>query len=82
MIASPCRISPSSTVSELHCPWYGHNAFGTSLISSGYPAIIMSVRVLSNVSSWIASFFCFFLKFLEDMSPFRGATDTPVLDFW
>ena len=21
-------------------------------------------------------------KFLEDMSPFRGATDTPVLDFW
>ena len=24
----------------------------------------------------------FFLKFLEDMSPFCGATDTPVLDFW
>ena len=23
----------------------------------------------------------FFLKFLEDMSPFCGATDTPVLDF-
>ena len=22
-----------------------------------------------------------FLKFLEDMSPFCGATDTPVLDF-
>ena len=35
MIASPRRISPSSTVSESHCPWYGHNAFGTSLISSG-----------------------------------------------
>ena len=26
------------------------------------------------------SFFCF--KFLEDISPFRVATDTPVLDFW
>ena len=27
-------------------------------------------------------FFFFFLKFLEDMSPFCGATDTPVSDFW
>ena len=25
MIASPCRISPSSIVSESHCPWYGHH---------------------------------------------------------
>ena len=24
----------------------------------------------------------FFLEFLEDISPFRGTTDTPVLDFW
>ena len=24
----------------------------------------------------------FLLNFLEDISPFRGATDTPVLDFW
>ena len=24
----------------------------------------------------------FFSNFLEDMSPFRAATDTPVLDFW
>ena len=24
----------------------------------------------------------FFLKFLEGMSPFCGATDAPVLDFW
>ena len=24
----------------------------------------------------------FFKKILEDISPFRGATDTPVLDFW
>ena len=23
-----------------------------------------------------------FLKFLEDISPFYEATDTPVLDFW
>ena len=23
-----------------------------------------------------------FLKFLEDMSPFCGATDTPISDFW
>ena len=28
------------------------------------------------------SFFLFFFKFLEDMSPFCGATDTPILDFW
>ena len=24
----------------------------------------------------------FFVKFLEDISHFRGATDTPVFDFW
>ena len=24
----------------------------------------------------------FFYKFLEDMSSFCGATDTPILDFW
>ena len=46
MIASPHRISPSSTVSESHCPWYGHKAFGTSLISSGHPVMIVSARVL------------------------------------
>ena len=40
MIASPRRISPSSTVSESCCPWYGHNAFGTSLISFGHPVMI------------------------------------------
>ena len=28
------------------------------------------------------AFFFFLNKFLEDMSPFCGATDTPVLDFW
>ena len=55
MIASPCRISPSSTVSESHCPWYGHNAFGTSLISSGHPVMIVSARALSSRSSLIAS---------------------------
>ena len=27
-------------------------------------------------------FVLLFLKFLEDISPFCGATDTPVLDFW
>ena len=27
-------------------------------------------------------FFVFFLKLLEDMSIFCGATDIPVLDFW
>ena len=26
--------------------------------------------------------FFFFFKFLEDTSPFRGAADTPILDFW
>ena len=31
----------------------------------------------------IADFLCFFFfKFLEDISPFCGATETPVLDFW
>ena len=48
MIASPHRISPSSTVSESHCPWYGRNAFETSLISSGHPVMIVSVRALSR----------------------------------
>ena len=62
MIASPCRISPSSTVSESHCPWYGHNAFGTSLISSGHPAMIMSVIAMcvqhtANISTVVASIF-------------------------
>ena len=55
MIASPHRISPSSTVNESCCPWYGCNAFGTSLISSGYPAMIVSARALSSGSSLIAS---------------------------
>ena len=55
MIASPRRISPSSTVSESRCPWYGRNAFGTSLISSGHPAMIVSARALSSGSSLIAS---------------------------
>ena len=54
MIASPRRISPSSTVSESRCPWYGHNAFGTSLISSGHPAMIVSARALSSGSSLIS----------------------------
>ena len=49
MIASPCRISPLPTVSESHCPWYGCSAFGTSLILSGHPAMIMSARVLQWV---------------------------------
>ena len=55
MIASPCRISPSSTVSESSCPWYGHNAFGTLLISSDHPVMITSARALSSGSSLIAS---------------------------
>ena len=40
MIPSPHRISPSLKLSESHCPWYGCNAFGTSLISSNNPAVI------------------------------------------
>ena len=46
MFASPHRIIPSSTVSESHCRWYGCNAFGISLISSSYLAMIMSARHL------------------------------------
>ena len=55
MITSPCRISLSSTVSESHCPWYGRNALGTSLISSGHPAMIVSARALSSGSFLIVS---------------------------
>ena len=55
MIASPHRISPSFTVSESHCPWYGRNAFGTSLVSSGHPVMIVSARARSSGSSLIAS---------------------------
>ena len=54
-IASPCRISPFSTVSESCCPWYGCNAFGISLISSGYPVMIISARALSSGSFWFVS---------------------------
>ena len=39
-----------------------------------------SVRIAS-ILTWFKGIF-FFFKFLEDMSPFCGATDTPVLDFW
>ena len=46
MIASPRRISPSSTVGESRCPWYGRNAFGTSLISSGHPVMIVSAHIV------------------------------------
>ena len=32
---------------------------------------------------WLELRFRFFLKiFLEDISPFCGGTDTPVVDFW
>ena len=55
IIASQHKISPSSTMSESHCPWYGHNAFRTSLMSSGHPAMIMSARALSSESSLIVS---------------------------
>ena len=30
----------------------------------------------------VLKFFFLFLKFLEDIRPFCGATDTPVLDIW
>ena len=30
----------------------------------------------------LAQYKTFFNNFLEDMSPFCGATDTPILDFW
>ena len=48
-------LSPGGMMSESHCPWYGHNAFGTSLISSGHPVMIVSARALSSGSSLIAS---------------------------
>ena len=39
--------------------------------------------VSAQADDFFFFFFLFFLKkFLEDMSPFCGATDTPVLDFW
>ena len=39
-------------------------------------------KMQNKLSSIILGTHCFFLKFLEDTSPFRGVTDTPVLDFW
>ena len=68
MIVSPYRISPSFTVSESHCIWYG-----TSSISSGHAVMIMSARALSSGSSWIASRWSHFFSesmytWLTDMS--------------
>ena len=40
----------------------------------------ISISVIMAVYEII--FFFFFINFLEDMSPFCGATDTPILDFW
>ena len=37
---------------------------------------------LKDINVWQHSATNFFLKFLEDISPFRETTDTPVLDFW
>ena len=33
------------------------------------------------IQALLRKYFSFFSNFLEDMSPFCGATDTPVLDF-
>ena len=41
--------------------------------------LCIQVKYLSHANT--RKYFFFFFKFLEDMSPFRGATDTPVLDF-
>ena len=43
-----------------------------------------TAQVLMDHEDLIVQTCCkfFFLKFLEDMSSFCGATDTPVLDFW
>ena len=44
---------------------------------------VLSCEVTGQVTDFIyLMIFEFFRKFLEDISPFRGATDTPVLDFW
>ena len=40
----------------------------------------MATNFTAKLLYWIDSFF--FFKCLEDMSPFCGATDTPILDFW
>ena len=42
------------------------------------------VNIKSKFDNYVVSrVFCFFEKFfLEDLSPFCGAADTPVLDFW
>ena len=48
MIAAPCIIIPSCTVSASYRPWYGHNVVGTSLMSLGDPVMIISVCVSSS----------------------------------
>ena len=53
MRASPQRMRPCSTVRMFLWPWYGHRVCGTSLISSGHPAMIVSAREQRSGSSWM-----------------------------
>ena len=72
--------SPSQTL----CPVYQ-----LYFISHGYVFFRNVTSKMNRLSpkriQWIeidAMFFFVFLKLFEDMSPFCGATDAPVLDFW
>ena len=53
--------------------------FFTFLFTFAWCKLAFSKHVGSTHQTNSSNFVFFFLKFLEDISPFRGATDTPVL---
>ena len=77
------RFSPFFCEQQ-HFPFY--NCHGNSKIhvtaskTSVVNTTAVCVRQLKNTLN--CHFFFFFLNFLYDISPFCGATDTPVWDFW
>ena len=63
---------------DLNCP-NGARRLSFSVISWHQIMFPASKQVKCNYLPWIK---LLFLKLLEDIRPFRGATDTPILDFW
>ena len=77
LIASSFSLSSLSTISSmlLHSLTRGD----TSFLTVAWNQYLWWNNNLKHMYSYISFFY---YKFLEDISPFRGATDTPVLDFW
>ena len=68
-------VPPAMSGQGVGTPWQGYPQPGM-----GYPPPRRGQRSICLLCSHRRTFL--FLKFLEDRSPFRGVTDTPVLDFW